>query len=1828
MQNTDIVRPETLSLPKGGGAISGVKGDVAGAGPDGANSLTLPLPINAGRGYAPSLALSYYSRSGNGPFGMGWNVDAPAIRRRTKKGVPTYNDTDEFLGPNGEVIVPFLADDGTASTRTASSLLGVDLGSGFTVHRYRYRVESDFSRFEYWVESGSAARDFWLLYTPDGQVYLYGNTAQARVSHPEAAEKAGIWLLESSVSATGEQIYWLYRSEDNTGCTGPEITAHPNATAQRYLAAVYYGNRVAGRVLPGLTTEPALTDWLFMVVFDYGERNVDMYMVPDWVTPGTGDWACRQDCFSSWEYGFEIRTRRLCRQVLSYHFTDTLGGSTAESLPQLVSRLLLRYEASLIVTTLVSVLQSGLNANGTFSFLPEVQFGWSKFVNDGYSMEWDITWQEREDLGNLNSRQPYQMVDLNGEGIAGILYQDSGAWWYRAPIRQQGSDANAVTWDKPERLSTIPALRDGGVLADLNGDGYMEWVVTSAGVNGYYGRTPERGWLNFTPLSAYPVEYLHPRSLLVDITGAGLADLALIGPKSVRLYAGTGDGWEKAQDVLQPTGVQLPVPGTNERVLVAFSDMAGSGQQHLVEIKETSFRYWPNLGNGQFGAPVTMEGWWMGVQFIPSNIFLADVDGSGTTDVIIAVKEYLIILINQSGNSFALPFQFKLPDGVHFDNTCELHVADIQGMGIASLILTVPHPKPRHYVCNITSVKPWLLNKMKNIIGAQHDFTYRSSTQFWLDEKHEAAAAGEPVPASYLPFPLHLLARTDVTDLFTGNKLVSTARYRSGAWDGKEREFRGFGYVEIQDTDTRTSQGTTTEISQPSLTRNWFATGLAAIDDRMPQAWWSGDSGAFKHYSTRYTRGFGNNEQVYTPDENEAFWLRRATKGMLLRSELYGLDDSASQPIPYQVSESRPQVRLVVAAGEARYPVVLPINAETRSYVYERVSNDPQCSQQVTLCSDQYGQPLYVMTLNYPRRAKPATSPYPYTLPDTLFDSSYDDQQQQLVVTRQENHWYSIDDMAAGRWVNGLEDAIRSDVYLYSTAPETGLTLEDLSISGAPLGAPARQAFAGWHQPWYLDGNNNPTSELPAFPPRVGLIETAVLDAEMVATLREDLTDSVLSDAGYIWLSFLNAWVVRRNLTTYGPAEHFWLPQTVRDSALTGAITLTRDAYDCVVTKVVDAAGLTTQAEYDWRFLTPVKLTDVNNNIHQVTLDGLGRVNSQRFSGTENGVEAGYSDTDFSPPNDINEALALQPPLPVAQCLVYSSPGSSSLQQQPSHVLVLTTDRYDRGEGSEEQQIRQTVVFSDGFGRELQTSVRFEAGEAWQRAGDGTLITEMAQTSNRWAVSGRTEYDNKGQAIRTYQPYFLNSWQWVKDDSAREDLYADSHYYDPLGREREVFTAKGYLRRTLYTPWFVVSEDENDLAGSTHTGLSPTLSKIIAVPGNILADGMETAEITLTLKDDRGGAARRQPVRFTSSVMGSAFDSVTDNDDGTYSVLLHSKVAGKTEVGVTVNGSTFAITPVMVTLEATASSTTPSIALSSLTASPTNIIANNKDWSTLTFTLKDQNGEPMSGCPVAFSSSLPGVTLSDATDNHDGTYVATLRCTTTGSSSITVVLNGTVFAVAPVTVVFRDVLPPATPDLILSTFTVSADNIPANDIDASTITLTLQDQAREPVTGCAVTFSSSLSGVTLSSVVDNDDGTYVATLRSPITGNTSITVSVNGAVFDVAPVTVIFRDVLPPGTPDPVLSTFTISPDTIPANGTDQATVTLTLKDQHGAPVIGKWVMFRWTLNNTTIGTVDYDTGIYRGTWDSTEPGIAVIRATVNGYDFVIEPVTLTVTPV
>ncbi|MCW7763187.1 SpvB/TcaC N-terminal domain-containing protein [Photorhabdus luminescens] len=1508
MQNSQDFSITELSLPKGGGAITGMGEALTPAGPDGMAALSLPLPISAGRGYAPSLALNYNSGAGNSPFGLGWDCNVMTIRRRTHFGVPHYDETDTFLGPDGEVLV--VAD----QSRDESTLQGINLGAAFTVTGYRSRLESHFSRLEYWQPKATpkttGKTDFWLIYSPDGQVHLLGKSPQTRISNPSDITQTAQWLLEASVSPHGEQIYYQYRAEDDTGCETDEITLHPQTIAQRYLYTVYYGNRTASETLPGLDgNAPSQADWLFYLVFDYGERSNNLKTPPAFST--TGSWLCRQDRFSRYEYGFEIRTRRLCRQVLMYHHLQALDSKITEhNGPTLVSRLILNYDESAIASTLVFVRRVGHEQDGTAVTLPPLELAYQDF-----SPQHNARWQSMNVLANFNAIQRWQLVDLKGEGFPGLLYQDKGAWWYRSAQRFGKIGSDAVTWEKMQPLSVIPSLQSNASLVDINGDGQLDWVITGPGLRGYHSQHPDGSWTRFTPLNALPVEYTHPRAQLADLMGAGLSDLVLIGPKSVRLYANTRDGFAKGKDVVQSGDITLPVPGADPCKLVAFSDVLGSGQAHLVEVNATKVTCWPNLGHGRFGQPITLPGFSQPeATFNPAQVYLADLDGSGPTDLIYVHTDRLDIFLNKSGNGFAAPVTLPFPAGVRFDHTCQLQVADVQGLGVASLILSVPHMTPHHWRCDLTNTKPWLLSEMNNNMGAHHTLRYRSSAQYWLDEKATALSAGQ-TPVCYLPFPIHTLWQTEIEDEISGNKLVTILRYAHGAWDGREREFRGFGYVEQKDshqlaqdsapeltppamtqsnapelTSPALAQGNAPEFTPPALTKNWYATGIPMIDNTLSTEYWHGDHQAFAGFSPRFTTWQDDQDILLTPEnDNSQYWLNRALKGQLLRSELYGEDGSTQEKTPYTVTEFRPQVRRLQHT-DSRYPVLWSSVVESRNYHYERIASDPQCSQEITLSSDLFGQPLKQVSVQYPRRQQPTASPYPDTLPDKLFANSYDDQQHKLRLTYQQFSWHHLTDNTM--LMLGLPDSTRSDIFTYSAVPPGGLNLEILSNENSLIADNKPREYLGQQKTVYTDGQNAAPSQTPTRQALIAFTETTVFSQSTLSafdgSIPSDELSTKLEQAGYQQTDYLfprtgedKVWVARRGYTDYGTAEQFWRPQKQSNTQLTGKITLTWDANYCIVTQTRDAAGLTTSARYDWRFLTPVQLTDINDNQHLITLDALGRPITLRFWGTENGKMTGYSSPEqvpFSPPSDVGAAIKdindskdtkdikkLKKPLPVAQCQVYapeswmpvfSQETFNKLTQEekqtlrdlriitedwricalarhrwvqsqksgtslvklltnsiglPPHNLMLTTDRYDR---DPEQQIRQQVVFSDGFGRLLQASVRHEAGMAWQRNENGSLIINAKHAENRWAVTGRTEYDNKGQPIRTYQPYFLNDWQYVSNDSARrtEEAYADTHVYDPIGREIKVTTAKGWFRRTLFTPWFTVNEDENDTA--------------------------------------------------------------------------------------------------------------------------------------------------------------------------------------------------------------------------------------------------------------------------------------------------------------------------------------------------------------------------------------------------------------------------------
>lgn len=1462
MQNSDTLKIEKPSLPGGGGTLNGMGESLSAAGPDGTASLTLPLPVSAGRGVAPGVSLSYSSAAGNGAFAMGWQCEPGFISVQTAKGVPRYNGSDTFLGPDGEVLVPVVDEQGHQTQRTANMLLGTALTQPHRVTRWQARILRCPVRLEFWQPQSGVDKPFWLLFAPDGQIHLFGKHEHARVADPQNTSRVARWLIEETVTPTGEHIYYYWRPEDDIGCDDNERSGHPVSTAQRYLSRISYGNIQPETSLMAIARGiPAEDTWLFHLVFDYGERDPSLQVVPGFHT--NQSWRCRPDCFSRYDYGFEIRTRRLCRQVLMFHRLQTLAGyDTPDEPPALVSRLILDYDLNPRVSLLLSAFNVAHEDDGKPVMLPPLELEYQRVGPDG------MTWQDLPELGKFNTSQPWQLVDLYGDGLPGILYQDpAGAWWYQTPIRDTTAvSSDAVTYGPPEPLPAIPAQREGAaMLMDINGDGHLDWVVTHSGLQGYHSMQADQAWTSFIPLESIPLEYFHPAAMLADMSGAGLPDLAMIGPKSVRFWQNNRQGWGEAQNVVQDDAYPLPIYGYDARILVGFSDMTGSGRAHLVRIAADNVIYWPNLGHGKFGQPVTIPGFILADStFNPDRIYLADIDGSGTTDLIYAHGDHLALYINESGNRFAEPLRLPLPKGVNFDDTCRLQIADIQGLGIGSLILTVPHKTVRHFRLDLMTQKPWLLHEINNNMGANTTLRYRSSAQFWLDEKSQAAKAGR-VLTSHLPFPVHLLWRTQILDEITGNRLSSKTEYAHGVWDGREREYRGFARVMQTDTDELASstRGSDHPIPAALCSIRWFATGLPAVDNLLTDEFWREDDGAFPSLAPRFTcyDFLTENDVTFTPDTNEAYWLNRALKGALLRSELYGVDKSEMSCIPYGVSEQRPQVRMIPGLTDDTH-AALVLTGESREWQYERVICDPRCNQTLILKSDKFGFPLEVLSVAYPRREQPATSPYTETLPETLFSSSYDEQQNVLRLELTRSSYSHLEDEI--HWFPGLLVSQRIDISTLTAdnVPEKGLSQEWAYGAGRHLLPGKDKDYRGHQSIHYVMSEENI-----AFPPRVDYTEKAVFDEQSLMAFKGileggQLTDA-LTEAGWVQVAVpfqqdrnFQVWAGQQEFTDFAGAEGFYRPVAYQQTRQTGKRSFDWDRHYCVVIREQYSPILETSASYDYRFLAPYRIKDENDNITHITRDAFGRLTSIRFWGHEEGHLSGYTSPEAAPvpfriPVNVEEALALRSGIPVSACVVYSTlswmpqigaghaglllPAENRIGQLafsrwlkqhpekvpdtgiqiPPHTLTITTDRYD---SDPQQQLSQQVHFIDGFNRVLQTSVRHEAGEALLLhkgaiVADNTGRPLSEKTEFRWAVSGRCEFDAKGRLLRTYQPYFLNSWHYVHDDSARQDLFSDLLIYDPMNRNVAVFTAAGGMRRTLITPWFVVSEDENDTAG-------------------------------------------------------------------------------------------------------------------------------------------------------------------------------------------------------------------------------------------------------------------------------------------------------------------------------------------------------------------------------------------------------------------------------
>lgn len=1031
------ITPPALNLPKGGGAIRGM-GEKFSANPvTGTGSMSVPIYVSPGRsGFNPELSISYDSGAGNGIFGFGWNLSLPAITRKTDKGLPRYLDAEEsdtFILSGSEDLVP-----------VSEREFAID-GQIYLIKQYRPRIEGLFARIERWTNT--ATQDtHWRSISKENIFSIYGANQNSRIANPDNPQQVFSWLLCETRDDKGNAILYEYKADDGTGVNLNQLhqrnrgdEAGNNRTANRFLKQIHYGNKktllVDGKRPIFLSEERRInTEWMFKVVLDYGEHDPDTPKPDD----DTG-WHYREDAFSSYRSGFEIRTSRLCQRVLMFHhFEDE---------PELVRSTNFNYsrkptpsQKDSSFTFLNSTQQIGYKKSNTTTGYLSQQLPPLEFTYSAATISTQLQSLEPNSIENMPvgiDGANYRWVDLDGEGLSGILTEQANGWFYKhnespltTTLQEQQAPKSKAKFAPLKKVSKKPSLAfiSGGnqQLLDLAGNGKLDLVAFDSQTPGYYERTHDEDWENFKTFESLPIlNWQNPNLKMIDITGDGHADILISEDEVFCWYRSLAEkGFappENVRKVLdEEHGARIVFADSTQAISLA--DMSGDGLTDIVRIRNGEICYWPNLGYGRFGAKVTMDNaphFDYPDQFNQQRIRLVDIDGSGVTDIIYLGREHLHLYFNQSGNSWS-----EVETITHFpkvDNLANVQALDLLGNGTACLVWSSPLPtnsgQAMKYIDLMGGQKPHLLTKTNNNLGTETHIQYLPSTYFYLKDKY----AGKSW-VTRLPFPVSCVEKVIVTDKWRKTRFASTYSYHHGYFDGTEREFRGFGRVEQVDTESygEFTQGNANSpyitddktLHQPPVkTITWFHTGAFLDKERILSQF---QQEYFQH------ENFTEHQlpEPYLADQNLSNdeWRQalRACKGMMLRQESYELDVDALEngehkPVKlYSTAYHNCHIDKLQDQANNRHAVFLVTESEAITYHYELALNtetpitpDPRVAHTLNLNIDEYGNTLQAIAVVYPRKIPHTDDVLPEHINNKINEVQHQ-QQPHLIYT--ENH--------------------------------------------------------------------------------------------------------------------------------------------------------------------------------------------------------------------------------------------------------------------------------------------------------------------------------------------------------------------------------------------------------------------------------------------------------------------------------------------------------------------------------------------------------------------------------------------------------------------------------------------------------------------------------------------------------------------------------------------------------------------------------------------------------------------------------------------------------
>ena len=1011
-------------------------------------------------------------------------------------------------------------------------------------------------------------------------------------------------------------------------------------------------------------------------------------------------------------------------------------------------------------------------------------------------------------------------MDLDGEGAPGLLTDfGEGAMVYERNETAIRDQEDATCFGPPHVIKSLPSLTLGGAYAfsDLDSTGKLDLINTSNQITlqGYYERNND-SWTEFVPFeSLLNADLVDQHYCWLDLTGNGRLDRLQIDQdsQSVTWHASLGkQGYGPQQRTKQQELKQLSgIPNLYKQdQCYAFhtTDMCGDGLADIVHIFNGKVVYWPNIGYGNFGQAVVMSNaprLDKHDQFNPDRIRMLDADGSGTADLIYLTQDGgLDLYYNLSGSAWTDAISISsFPD---CNQLASVFGMDILGNGSSCLCWTGPNAQGNneilHYIDFTKGRKPYLLTGYDTGRGLDVVITYQPSTKFYLEHERQ----GQPW-LTKIPFPVQCVKRVVVRDEVSCVTKSSIYSYHDGYFDGLEREFRGFGFVEQWDAITLGFKaGQTCERTQKH-TKSWFLTGGLDAEAALGYA-----------FQDKYHLSCAYPAQPHTDTHQEAV---RALKGLPLRFESYSCQPTEEEKVPYSATQSSYEVVEVQPPTSTLHGIYRIIPRETLTLYYECKRECPRIRHELILKVNDYGDVEKSAVVDYARESKEG-----HAL-DTDAQASQSQTSIRYIDTMYTN---------AVRQDEGFRSPIVSEVHTYSIENYTTNVLLDpntlnaLNLEMLPLvlqnessASALQRRLTSMSQTFYL-GNKlrrlargklelfsviDQSYDMAFDSERLGLIIS-----DNAQEIHHFLPSEAMNHGGYVQFESSGHWWIpseRYLFTDSSDAEKqleaarscFYSPTVTEDCFKRRSTTVLDDYY--MLPKVsIDALGNTTQATYDYERLQAKEVMDPNLSRQQSIFDCFGTVVASARMGKEH-ENLGDSLEGFiwSASEELVESFLADPCGERAKKLIdnagmrtiranarwtMSDSGQKTLVRPALTAEISRSTHYRDGN----TDISVGIDYLDGYSRPLQRVCLVDSGS-------GTLI---------WRFSNCESCDDKGNALQRLQPFFAPDPNFRSIESV--SVPSSHFFYDSLDRVVAALYPDNTWTKTCFNAWDKAEYDEGD----------------------------------------------------------------------------------------------------------------------------------------------------------------------------------------------------------------------------------------------------------------------------------------------------------------------------------------------------------------------------------------------------------------------------------